>query len=83
MNLWLGGALALLLVLVPCGWIFMHGSIGDCFVAVQFATGTSVLALTLIAIGLHRSSFLDIGLTLSLLSYPASLLFAHFLERWL
>ena len=52
-------------------------------IGLQLATTTAVLALTVIAIGISRSSFLDIGLTLALLSYPATLLFAHFIQRWL
>ncbi len=83
MNLWLIAALAILLVVIPCGFVLIRAPVMDAVVALQFATGAGVLALVLIAIGLGRPSFLDIALTLALLSYPATLLFAHFLERWL
>ncbi|MFN2475002.1 MAG: monovalent cation/H+ antiporter complex subunit F [Chthoniobacterales bacterium] len=83
MNMWLVAALVLVLAVVPCGVVLWRAPLADCLVALQFATGLSVLVLTLVAIGLHRPSFLDIALTLALLSYPASLLFAHFIERWL
>lgn len=83
MNVWLIAALALLLTVVPCGYVLLRAPLMEAVVGLQFATAAGVLALVLIAIGLARPSFLDIALTLALLSYPATLLFAHFLERWL
>lgn len=83
MNVWLWAALAFALVLVPCGVAMLRVPLADALVTLQFATAVSVLLLTLVAIGLHRPSFLDIALTLALLAYPGSLLFAHFFERWL
>ncbi len=83
MNVWSIAALALLLAIVPCGFALLRAPLMDALVALQFGTGLGVLALVLIAVGLGRPSFLDIALTLALLAYPATLLFAHFLERWL
>ena len=83
MNLWLWAALAFSLLLVPCLVALLRVPLPDALVTLQFATSISVLVLTLVAIGLHRPSFLDIALTLALLAYPGSLLFAHFFERWL
>jgi multisubunit Na+/H+ antiporter MnhF subunit len=83
MNLWFAGAIAFVLVTVPCIILLVRAPLIDALVALQFSTGACVLALTLLAMGLNRPSFLDIGLTLAILSYPASLLFARFFERWL
>jgi multisubunit Na+/H+ antiporter MnhF subunit len=83
MNLWLIAALALVLAVLPCGFVLSRGAIMDRLVALQLATGICTLTLVLVAPGLNRPSFLDMGLTLALLGYPASLLFARFLELWL
>lgn len=83
MNIWLIAAIGFALVTFPCGIVLARAPLMTALAAVQLGTGASVLALTVIAMGLGRPSFLDIGLTLALLAYPASLLFAHFFERWL
>lgn len=83
MNIWQMAALALVLLMTPAAAIIAKAPKLDQLVALQFATTAGALALMLIAEGIHRASFFDIPLTLALLSYPASLLFAHFYERWL
>lgn len=83
MNLWLWTATAFALGALPCGWVILRGKTMESLVAVQAATALIVLALLLVAQGLHRPSFYDLSLALALLGLPASLLFAHFFERWL
>jgi multisubunit Na+/H+ antiporter MnhF subunit len=83
MSIWLIGAIGFVIVTLPCAVALARVPLMDALVALQLGAGACVLALTVIAIGLNRPSFLDIGLTLALLSYPASMLFAHFFERWL
>lgn len=83
MNFWLWAALLLLLGFLPCGWVILRADPMDALVALQLATGLGTLVLLLIAQGLGRPSFFDIGLALALLGFPSTLLFAHFFERWL
>jgi multisubunit Na+/H+ antiporter MnhF subunit len=83
MNMWFAGTIAFVLITVPCTIFLLRAPLIDALVALQFSTGACVLALTVLAMGLNRPSFLDIGLTLAILSYPATMLFAHFFERWL
>jgi multisubunit Na+/H+ antiporter MnhF subunit len=83
MNLWLWTALALVLAVIPCGWVVVRSAPIDGLVALQAATGICTLVLLLIAQGLNRPSFYDIPLALALLGFPATILFAHFFERWL
>jgi multicomponent Na+:H+ antiporter subunit F len=80
---WLAGALALLLGFLPCGWLALVGSMTDRIVAAQIATVLTSLVLLLVAAGTSYSSFGDLALTLVVLSLPGTLVFAHFLERWL
>jgi multisubunit Na+/H+ antiporter MnhF subunit len=83
MNIWFGSTIAFVLITMPCLILLIRLPLIDALVVLQFGTGACVLALTVLAIALNRPSFLDIALTLAMLSYPASLLFAHFFERWL
>lgn len=80
---WLAGAFALLLGFLPCGWMALAGSIVDRVVAAQIATVLTSLVLLLVAAATSYPSFGDLALTLVLLSLPGTLVFAHFLERWL
>ncbi|HEV7664177.1 MAG TPA: monovalent cation/H+ antiporter complex subunit F [Chloroflexota bacterium] len=83
MNLWLAATLGLLLALIPCGVVVLRGGRFDRLVALQLATLVTVLALVTLAIGLERSSYTDLALTLALLAFPGTLAFAITLERWL
>lgn len=83
MNVWLIGAGVLLLAFVPCGAVVARGRTMDRLVAVELAGVLAVLTVLALAQGLHRSSLYDLALALALLSFPAGLVFAHFLERWL
>lgn len=49
----------------------------------QSAQLIMVFAVFLIAEGLQRAIFLDVALTLAIMSFASSLVFIRFLERWL
>jgi multisubunit Na+/H+ antiporter MnhF subunit len=83
MNGWLWAALVLVVGVAPCVLVIARGGSADGLVALQLATGLCTLTLLLVAQGLGRPSFYDLALALALLGVPATLLFAHFLERWL
>jgi len=83
MNLWLIAAAALLPGLIPCLMVMTRGRLTECFIAMQLATSLLVLEFLLLAYGLERPAFVDLGLILAVSSFPANFLFAHFLERWL
>jgi multisubunit Na+/H+ antiporter MnhF subunit len=51
--------------------------------ALQLAGIVTTMAALLLAAGFHRPTVADIPMALAVLSFPSSLLFAHFLERWL
>jgi multisubunit Na+/H+ antiporter MnhF subunit len=83
MNIWFWSALGLLIGFIPCGWVVARARSMDALVALQMAAGNCALILLLLAQGMGRPSFFDIALAFALLTYPATLLFAHFFERWL
>jgi len=60
-----------------------HGDTVSRLVALE--AGSSMCIMILLALGeaYHRVPFVDLALTLALLSFGAGLVFARFLERWL
>jgi multicomponent Na+:H+ antiporter subunit F len=82
-NLWLTAALALLPPLAACAWLGATGRTTDRLVALQLATALAVFMLILFARGFDQPSYIDLALTLVLLSLPGTLVYAHVLERWL
>lgn len=83
MNPWLLAMIALLPPLViPLG-AAMRGGLAQRFVAVQLGTNVTVLILVLSSFAFDQPVLIDLPLTLALLSLPATLMFALFMERWL
>jgi len=83
MNPWLWADIVCVALMIPCGLVILRGArLTDCLVAGQMASMLAVLALMFLAEGTHRPSFYELSLALALLSFPATLLFAHFLEMW-
>ncbi|HWE37914.1 MAG TPA: monovalent cation/H+ antiporter complex subunit F [Isosphaeraceae bacterium] len=83
MNPWIVAASLLAIALVPCGIVMVRKSTADGLVALELAGTITCLCLLALAEGLRLSYLFDVALTLAVLSYPAGLVFAHFLERWL
>lgn len=80
---WLAAAVATILALaLPVG-VALRGGIAHRLVAVQMASVVASWALAELSFAFGQPSFLDLALTLGLLSLPATLVFALFLERWL
>ncbi|HWG46819.1 MAG TPA: monovalent cation/H+ antiporter complex subunit F [Gemmataceae bacterium] len=83
MNPWLAGTGVLLAALIPCGIVAVRAKAMDRLVAVELAGTITTLILVALAQALGRPAVFDLALALALLSVPAALVFAHFLERWL
>ncbi len=83
MNVWLWGATALLVGLVPCGWIALRETRVDALVALELAGTVSTLALVLLAQGFDRASYYSVPLALAFLSFVGALVLARFLGRHL
>lgn len=83
LNPWLIAAVALMLGLIPCGYVIARKGLADGLAALQFAGVLTTMAALLMAAGFDRPTVADIPMALAILTFPSSLLFAHFLERWL
>jgi multicomponent Na+:H+ antiporter subunit F len=80
-NDWLWAATALIAALLPCAASAVRRSPAHGLVGLQVAGPIASLALLLLAEGIGREVFADLALTLAVLSFAGSLLFARFLER--
>jgi multicomponent Na+:H+ antiporter subunit F len=83
MNVWLLATGVLLLALVPCAVVAFRAAVMDRLIAVELAGTLAALLVLTLAQGLGRPSLFDVALALALLSVPATLVYAYFLERWL
>jgi multicomponent Na+:H+ antiporter subunit F len=82
MNAWLVATTVLLLGLVPCLVVMLHGSAVEALVGLQMAGVLETVVLLLLAEGFHRPPFFDLALVLALLTLAGGLVFARMLERW-
>ncbi len=83
MNVWLIAATVFLWALVPCGIVCFRGRPMDRLVALEGSGVLATLTLLLLAEGFHRLPFYDVALTMALLSFGGSLVFARFLAKGL
>ncbi len=81
MNVWLWGATALLLGLVPCGWLALRASRVDALVALQTAGTVVTLVLLLLAEGFNRAAYTGVALILAFVSFVGILVIARFMGR--
>jgi multicomponent Na+:H+ antiporter subunit F len=80
---WLVAAVALVLALVLPGLVALRAGSGRRLIATQLATVIAAQAMVALSFASGQSSFIDLPLTLVLLSLPGSLVLVMFLERWL
>lgn len=80
---WLAATVAFLPAVAIAVYACGVGGIHNRLVAAQFAGGLGVSALVTMSVAFDQASSIDLALMLCLLTAPASLLFAFFVERWL
>ena len=83
MNLWLAAASAVMAGLIPTAWMTLRGAPERRLVGLQMAGILISLSLVLLTVGFGRSPFIDLALTLAILSFGSGLVFARFLEKHL
>lgn len=69
--------------LAPCALMCLRGSPERRLVGMEMAGVLVVLAMLLFAIGFGRPIFIDLPLTLAIMSFGGGLVFARFLEKHL
>jgi multisubunit Na+/H+ antiporter MnhF subunit len=83
MNLWLVAAFGAGLCLVPCADLCLLGTTERRLVGLELASMLITVLLVLLTVGFHRQPFIDLPLSLAIVSLGAGLVFVHFLEKLL
>jgi len=83
MNAWLIATIALLPPIAAAAGVGWRGSLAERFVAVEFASSLTALALVTMSFAFEQPSLIDLPLAIALLSLPGMLVVAHVVERWL
>ena len=83
MNHWLIAAAAVSAALLPCADMCLRGSPERRLVGLEMASLLITIAMVLFTVGFGRSIFIDLPLTLAIMSFGGGLVFARFLEKHL
>ena len=83
MNLWLLAAGGVSAALVPCAFVSLRGKAEQRLVGLEMSGLLITLALVRFTVGFGRFPFIDLALTLAILSFGSGLVFARFLEKHL
>lgn len=83
MSAWLLACLSLVPALAVPTLAACRGDVARRLAALQLATAIAVLLLVAMTFAFDQSSFVDLALTLALLSLPGTVALALFMERWL
>ncbi len=82
-SAWTVAVLALLPPLAVALALAWRDAAGRRFIAVQLAGSVSILVMAAMTFVFDQPSSIDLAVTFGVLSLPAALLYAVFLERWL
>jgi multisubunit Na+/H+ antiporter MnhF subunit len=82
MNEWLWFAAGLLILLAPCAAVALRGDPTERLLGSEMGAAITSLALVALAEGFHRSIYADLALVFAVMSFVSTLVFLHFLERW-
>ncbi len=83
MNLWVLSGAAVSAALLPCADMCFRGAPERRLVGFELASILVVIAMILFTVGFGRSAFIDLPLTLALMSFGGTLVFARFLGKHL
>jgi multisubunit Na+/H+ antiporter MnhF subunit len=75
-------AVALLIGLLPCGWVIWKHAALDGLVAFELASNIGAGIILLVSEATNQPSIADLALALVALSLGGSLVYARFLEQW-
>ncbi len=83
MNVWLVAGIAVSAALLPCADMCLRGSPERRLVGFEMAGSLLTIALVLLTVGYARNAYIDLPLTMAIMSFGGSLVFARFLEKHL
>ena len=81
MNVWGIAAAAVSCALLPCADMCLRGSPERRLVGLEMASMLVTIAMVLFTVGFGRSAFIDLPVTLVIMSFGGGLVFARFLGK--
>ena len=76
-------AIAMLVTLLPAGFVLCRGDLASSLVAFEFITAVTVLVLALLAQAFQRPALFELPVLLAILMFGSGLVFVRAIERWL
>ena len=83
MNAWMMTAIGTGGCLIPCAWMCLRGSAERRLVGLEMTGILVTILLMLLTLAYGRLPFMDLPLTLAVLSFGAGVVFARFREKHL
>lgn len=83
MSPWTIAAYCVAACLVPCAAMCLRGSPERRLVGLEMTSSIATLLLALLTVGTNRYIFMDLPLTLAIVTFGGGLVFARFLEKHL
>jgi len=83
MNIWLIAGIAVASSLVLCAFMCLHGNPERRLVGLEMTSMIVITSMVLFTVGTGRLPFIDLPLTLAILSFGGGLVFVRFLRRYL
>jgi multicomponent Na+:H+ antiporter subunit F len=83
MNVWLLAGVAVSAALVPCADMCLRGKLERRLVGLEMASMIVVIAMILFTVGFGRAVFIDLPLSLAIMSFGGGLVFVRFLGKHL
>lgn len=82
-NPWILTATVTGATLIPCAWMCLRGSPERRLVGLEMTAIVLIVEFVLLTVAENRLPFIDLPLTLAMLTFGAGLVFARFLEKHL
>jgi multicomponent Na+:H+ antiporter subunit F len=79
---WLNAAILLLIPMTLTGWTCFRVSTLEKLPAVQLSGSLASLLVLIYAVAVDRSIYVDVALSIAILSYGTGMLLARAMERW-
>ncbi len=82
-TLWLWAGAGVCLSLLPCAWMALRGNAERRLVGLEMTSLVVIFALVIFTVWSGRIPFIDLALTMAIMSFGGGLVFARFLEKHL
>jgi multisubunit Na+/H+ antiporter MnhF subunit len=83
MTMWMLAGGAVCLSLIPCALMCLKGNAERRLVGLEMTSVLVILTLVIFTVAFGRMPFIDLALTMAIMSFGGGIVFARFLEKHL